>query len=425
MTQTIPIADVIIIRDARQRRELEGIPELAESLRLNGQINPITLDDNNGLIAGERRLSAAKLLGWTEIKFTRLSSLSAEERERIELAENLERLDLPWRDRCSAITRYHKLRKEAGLNDTDIAAELNMSRASMANYIIVQREIESGNELVAQADKFSVARNVADRVVKRKQDAEFEAIAQSIGAPAPSATSVPVAPLPTPETPFLNVDFSEWAPHYTGPRFNFLHCDFPYGVNADKHNQGAAKYFRGYADSPDVYWTLIATLGDNMNRLVAESAHMIFWYSLDYHSETLQALTQMGWRVNPFPLVWFKNDNTGILPDPKRGPRRVYETAFFCSIGDRLIAQPVANCYPAPVTKNVHMSEKNLQMLKHFFRMTVDAQTVMFDPTCGSGNALIAAEALGAKSVCGLERDPEFHDRAVAHYLSLTRGTLL
>jgi predicted RNA methylase len=46
-------------------------------------------------------------------------------------------------------------------------------------------------------------------------------------------------------------------------------------------------------------------------------------------------------------------------------------------------------------------------MLKHFFEMFVDEHTSVFDPTCGSGAALRAAEALGANRVLGIEADWE------------------
>jgi hypothetical protein len=51
-------------------------------------------------------------------------------------------------------------------------------------------------------------------------------------------------------------------------------------------------------------------------------------------------------------------------------------------------------------------------MLERFFGMFVDSNTLMLDPTAGSGGALRAAEVLGARLVIGLERDPEFAGRA-------------
>ena len=54
------------------------------------------------------------------------------------------------------------------------------------------------------------------------------------------------------------------------------------------------------------------------------------------------------------------------------------------------------------------MSVKSPEMLQYFFAMFVDQNTRMLDPTCGSGSALRAAEALGAGYVIGLEKNEEF-----------------
>jgi DNA modification methylase len=139
----------------------------------------------------------------------------------------------------------------------------------------------------------------------------------------------------------------------------------------------------------------------------------MFWFAMRRGDErlyepTAKALERMGWDINPMPLVWLKSDGTGIIPDPERGPRQIYETCFIASRGDRKIVRAVANAYSAPTVSERHMSEKPEPMLRHFFRMLVDENTVMLDPTCGSGSALRAADSLGAKYVLGLEINEEF-----------------
>jgi hypothetical protein len=218
------------------------------------------------------------------------------------------------------------------------------------------------------------------------------------------------------DVPILHGDFHSFAETYTGPKFNFLHCDFPYGINVQKHN-GSGTSFESYEDSRDVYFDLLETLAKFTANHVAESAHLMFWYAFKFHRETEDALRDMGWTLHERPLIWHRSDNSGVLPDPKRGPRWVYETAIMASRGDRPVVQAVSNCIPHPNTKEVHKSEKPINMLHHFFRMFVDSSTRMLDPTAGSGNAIYTAEAMGAKSVLGLERDEGFHKAAVAHYL--------
>ena len=432
MFRTIPISAIRIDRDARQRRALEGIEDLAASIAQVGLINPVVITDDFILIAGERRLEACRSLGWDSIPTHTKEDLPPHLLQLLELEENIKRMELPWQDECSSILAYHELRlADAPAHTQEMTAlELSMSIANLKRRLLVAKALRSGDEKVRAADKMSVAVGLVTRAAERQEAAEMEALTRNLTSTKPAADAASPAPrieviAPTePEVPLANMDFHEWAPSYSGERFNFLHCDFPYGVNADKHNQGAAKYFRGYEDSPDVYWTLIAALGENLDRIVADSAHLIFWYSMDYHQETRLALQQMGWRVNPFPLIWYKSDNTGILPDPSRGPRRIYETAFFCSRGDRKIVQSVGNCFPAPVVKTVHMSQKSLPMLKHFFRMVVDEHTRMLDPTSGSGSAVRAAHEMKAGFVLGLEKDPEIFEAAVGEWKGKESGQL-
>ncbi len=441
----VQISSLIIDRANRQRRELANIPELAESIRINGQIQPIVITRDNKLIAGERRIEACKLLGMTEIKAIYVDAADDLQLELIELAENVDRVELAWKDRVTATARYVRLRqKQEALSNTALATELNIPERTLAYNMMIAEELERGNDYVINASDYSVARNAAERAIQRRKADELnnvqfapakllalkeDRLEAALAAPVfiPDQTdAVPVA-LQENTLPFsfVNNAFGEWASTYTGPKFNFLHCDFPYGIKADRHAQGAIDLFPTYADDPDVYWNLLVELSSNMDKIVAPSAHMIFWFSMKYYEATRAALVKMGWTVNRFPLIWHKSDNSGILPDPNRGPRQVYETAFLCARGDRKIIAPTSNHISGPTSKTTHMSEKNLTMLEGFMKMFVDKHTFMLDPTAGSGNALVAAHRLGASHIIGVEVDPEIYANSLSHMIGLVRGPVL
>ena len=75
----------------RVRKDLGDLDALKESLRRYGLLNPITIDNKNRLIAGERRLEAAKLLGWTNINAVVVNNISAITKLELELEENNQR----------------------------------------------------------------------------------------------------------------------------------------------------------------------------------------------------------------------------------------------------------------------------------------------------------------------------------------------
>jgi DNA modification methylase len=154
-------------------------------------------------------------------------------------------------------------------------------------------------------------------------------------------------------------------------------------------------------------------LCSNLDRLCTESAHIMFWFSMHHYQKTIDYFHKHSdFRLDPFPLFWHKSDNKGLLPDPQRGPRRIYETCLFGSRGDRLIVTAKANACSKPTDGEQHISTKPEPVLRHFFEMFVDESTNMLDPTCGSGTALRAAEGLGAQHVLGLEINPEFAEDA-------------
>ena len=76
-------------RDTQQR----NVEELARSIAAVGLMNPITVTQDNTLIAGLHRLEAVKLLGWTEIECV-ISGLEGLRAELAEIDENFVRSDL-------------------------------------------------------------------------------------------------------------------------------------------------------------------------------------------------------------------------------------------------------------------------------------------------------------------------------------------
>lgn len=437
MFNTINIDEIQINRETRQRRDLDDVSDLVESFTRVGQLNPVIIDGDNVLIAGERRITAAKQLGWTTILARYKNDLDELECMLIELDENIRRKDIPWLDLCRAVYNYHEIccGREADWTVMQTAEQLGMDRVSVTERLEIYTEIIAGNERVREAPQYSVARNIVSRLKERKRDSAFEVIDDLVGgtddehdpdevpftegedAVQLSGYTEDETPSPQPtrrRPPLKHVEFSSWIDSYTGNPFNFIHCDFPYGIGANKHAQGGAKSHGGYEDSLDAYEHCIKQLARACKTgIVAESAHLMFWFSHKHHAYTLDQLEKMGWKVIETPLIWFKSDNTGILPDAARRPRYVYESAFMASRGDRKIVQAVGNCVAAPSPSDkIHMSQKSEIMLAHFFRMFVDEYSRVLDPTCGSGVALKVAKRAGASHVLGLEQDREFYELA-------------
>lgn len=424
----------INVRPDRQRRTID-VSDLIPSIRLRGVVHPIivekTTNDPNSfiLIAGERRITASRELDLPDIPARLASDLSDTERQILELEENVKRKDLTWQEEVLAVQRIHKLYSDIDPNWTQsqTADSIGLSHPTMSIYLQVGEEVTKQNKNVLAAGGLRAAYNmiarrtdraVADAMNDFLSEPEVEDVTSSrnngnnsIIINDNNTKSNPTQVIQPHIESILNQSFHDFAQTYSGSPFNFLHCDFPYGINHDKSDQGNSDKWGGYEDSEDVYWALCQTLCTNLDRLIAPSAHILFWLSSDIERQaaTLRffAARAPALEFRKVPLIWLKTDNKGILPNPSRGPRQIYESALFASRGDRLIIRAVSNAYGSPSTKEIHQSEKPEPMLRHFFSMFVDENSRVLDPTCGSGTSLRAAESLGAKEVIGLEINPE------------------
>jgi len=104
----VPVKDIKVRK--RIRRELVDIEALTDSLRRYGQISPIVISKKNLLIAGERRLEAAKRLGWRTINAV-ISERSGElERLELEVEENMQRRDFTPEEAADASRKLYRLR---------------------------------------------------------------------------------------------------------------------------------------------------------------------------------------------------------------------------------------------------------------------------------------------------------------------------
>jgi ParB family chromosome partitioning protein len=104
----VPIDDVVVKK--RVRNDLGDIEALARSLEKFGQIHPIVISDRNLLIAGGRRLAAAKSLGWRTINATVVKAAGALSLLEYEVEENLWRQDLSPQEFAGASKRLQRLR---------------------------------------------------------------------------------------------------------------------------------------------------------------------------------------------------------------------------------------------------------------------------------------------------------------------------
>ena len=119
----------------RQEFDPEQLKELSDSIKENGVIQPVTIEDAKDgtfyIIAGERRTRASRLAGLEKIP-VQLSAFSDQKKLEVALIENIQRADLNPVEEARA---YYKLMELGGLKQEEVAQKVGKNRATVANAI--------------------------------------------------------------------------------------------------------------------------------------------------------------------------------------------------------------------------------------------------------------------------------------------------
>jgi ParB family chromosome partitioning protein len=123
------------------------IKALAESISQNGILQPLALRRNGDayeLIAGERRLRAAKMCGLTVVPCI-IHDISERSSAILALVENIQRQDLTFFDEAAAI---EKLISYYGMTQEDAASKLGKAQSTIANKLRLLRLTADERELI-------------------------------------------------------------------------------------------------------------------------------------------------------------------------------------------------------------------------------------------------------------------------------------
>ena len=140
-----------IVRNPNQPRRYfdpEAIATLAESIRQYGVLNPLTVrrTANGGyeLVAGERRLRAARVAGLTDVPCL-LINADGEDSSVIALVKNLQRRDLDFFEEANG---FKRLIEQFGLTQEEAARKVGKTQSAVANKLRLLRLSQQNMELI-------------------------------------------------------------------------------------------------------------------------------------------------------------------------------------------------------------------------------------------------------------------------------------
>jgi len=198
-------------RQPRLQMDQQPLEELAQSIRVNGIIQPILVrrsGDRFEIIAGERRWRAAQIAGLLRAPVI-VREIADDQVLQVALIENIQRENLNPIDEATA---YRRLLDECAMTQEALADAVGKDRASIANHlrllrlpVEVQRQVSAGalsmghaRALVALENPVTLKKAADDVVARAISVRETEALVRRLNAP-PTSAAPPVKDVHTRE----------------------------------------------------------------------------------------------------------------------------------------------------------------------------------------------------------------------------------
>jgi len=403
--ERVKVKDIKVLD--RFRKKYEGIEDLSESMERLGLIEPIVVDENNVLIAGERRLRAARILKWEEIEVKRLSELSEIEKKEIELEENIQRQAFTWQEEVTAKAELHKLKQKIhgaavrkwgdgtgwGLKQT--ADALGESIGTVSMDIQLAKGMKAFPELIKEKSK-----SVAFKKLKKMQ----ERILQEELAKRLKERGV----IDRPE--IILGDCVEEMGKMKGESVDLILTDPPFGIDiGEAHTFGRMTVSDTYQDGEFETFDLLDKAIREMYRVLKMDRHMFIFCAIEKIPKVKALLEKHGFWVHHMPLIWDKG--SGSYPSQSTTFVHSYECFLHCMKGKRMLNGTPKDLFTikrVPPNKKIHPSEKPTELLRALIEYTTLAGELVLDPFCGSGATIVATKELNRRGV-GIEKDRKYH----------------
>lgn len=395
----------------RYREEYGDINMLAESLRDMGIIQPIAVSttDEPGrylLLAGGRRLQAARVLKWTSIPARIYQGpLTELEVREIELEENIQRKDMTWAEVCRLRVQIHELKQQLygeaeggvrtdlgqekkGWSLRDTAKLLGASVGSVATDIKLGKALEERPDLFSGCKTKQDAQKLLAKIAKR---AEYVAIAPSV--------KLTEARLRELADSYILQDFFEGVKRVPEESIDLVEVDPPYGINLREKREVDSPELQAYNEiSADEYPEFLARLFRECYRVMAKDSWLICWFAQEPWFETVyQSIKNAGFTVSRMVGVWVKP--TGQALNPRFYLPNAVEMFFYARKGNpRIEIQRGTNTFEYTTVSNdkrIHPTERPIELMKDLLKTFARPGARIMVPFAGSGVTLAAAHQLG------------------------------
>lgn len=423
----LPLAE---IDEGERAREVYGnLQELIESFKSNSIIQTLAVkrkpEGGYLLLAGGRRFRAIQQWGKTAAPCRIYpSTITDIEKKSIELAENLNRLDLTWLEKIRLEQQIHNLQISihgektstspgaAGWSKRDTAALLEKSPASIVQDIMLSEAVEKIPELRECKTK-DEARKALAMIQESMIKAELAMRIES------NRGNLDTALVKLCDN-FIIGDFRDNIRAVPDASIDIVEIDPPYAIDLPslkKLEDLREQKMQSYNEVPvEKYPDFIRYTISQAYRVLNERGWLVMWFGPEpWFDFIYQMLIQNSFKVKRIPGVWVKSTERkiGQTMQPSLYFGNSYEMFFYArkNTGE-LYEQGRSNIFnfsPVSHQKKIHPTERPIEMIQDLLSTLGAPGSRVLVPFLGSGNTLLAASNLGMQAF-GYELSQEYKD---------------
>lgn len=412
--------DSIIVED-RARKDFGDLGALAASIKRHGILQNLVVDEQGKLLAGERRLRAAKMVGLTEVPVKLITECDPLTRKLIELEENLRRKEMVDAEKADLIREIHKAHRaaEPSWSQDKTADSLGIDRTTVNVWLKVADAKDASPEVAEKLRKEGFT-SAYKQYVHEKQTKVNAVLLQHLlkHQPAPVAGEAPTSMIDQASEMLLLGDCRELIKLVPDASVDLIYTDPPYGIDLA---QVKTSGFTGDVykdDSAEGYQALISQLAPEWVRVLKTDSWLVVWCDLRpaMSNWLVNQLESLGLVHQPPQFYWIKDGGNFQCNLPATRFASGVEQALVFTKGRPVrLRQGLANYgvfAPVPETARIHALDRSLSLTKHLISVFCHSGHVVLDTFAGGGSTLRACVELGITAT-GFELDENNRNRAV------------
>ena len=370
----------------RFRVDIGDLSSLIASIKEKGIIQPITVSDKHELIAGGRRLMAAKEVGLKTITAV-IRKIDGElDAREIELLENVARKDMNWSERAKLEQRIFDLKKEKDPN-WSIRKQADATDADKSG-IYIRLKIADMLDVVPEL----VECQTQDEAWKMLKKLEEEVVVESLISKGELSDAAKWA-----NDHYMIGDALKGMKECGCDLVGFAEVDPPYAIMLDKRksrniDQDTADRYNEI--SAEEYPEFLRVMSKEVYRILKDSTFCIWWFGFEWYQTVRTILEEAGFKVSSVPAIWVKG-GPGQTASPDTMLGSSYEAFFVCRKGNPALRKAgrsnVFSFSAVAGAKKIHATERPVELMQELLNTFAYPGMTVLIPFLGSGVTLRAS----------------------------------